>query len=103
MWTRGLPSAQAKYACGRTPVLLLRASRMAAMAFGPAGASARRTRCPSTSTPKPGLAVGLTDLGRYHVRQRLLAENSNAPLEVPRLLPGRRQPADLDEEASADR
>src|SRR3954470_17499122 len=25
---------------------------MAAMAFGPAGASARRTRCPSTSTPR---------------------------------------------------
>jgi hypothetical protein len=31
--------------------------------------------------PRPGLAVGLTDLGRYLVRQRLLAENANAPLE----------------------
>ena len=31
--------------------------------------------------PEPGLAVGLTDLGRYLVRQRLLAENANAPLE----------------------
>jgi len=30
--------------------------------------------------PQPGLAVSLTDLGRYLVRQRLLAENANAPL-----------------------
>jgi hypothetical protein len=30
--------------------------------------------------PQPGLVVGLTDLGRYLVRQRLLAENANAPL-----------------------
>jgi len=30
--------------------------------------------------PQPGLGVGLTDLGRYLVRQRLLAENANAPL-----------------------
>jgi hypothetical protein len=30
--------------------------------------------------PEPGLAVGLTDLGRYLVRQRLLAENADAPL-----------------------
>jgi hypothetical protein len=30
--------------------------------------------------PRPGLVVGLTDLGRYPVRQRLLAENANAPL-----------------------
>jgi len=30
--------------------------------------------------PEPGLMVGLTDLGRYLVRQRLLAENADAPL-----------------------
>jgi hypothetical protein len=30
--------------------------------------------------PEPGLAVGLSDLGRYLVRQRLLAENADAPL-----------------------
>jgi hypothetical protein len=30
--------------------------------------------------PEPGRAVGLTDLGRYLVRQRLLAENADAPL-----------------------
>lgn len=30
--------------------------------------------------PEPGLAVGLTDLGRHLVRQRLLAENADAPL-----------------------
>jgi hypothetical protein len=31
--------------------------------------------------PQPGLAVGLTDVGRYLVRQRLLAENANVPLQ----------------------
>jgi hypothetical protein len=31
--------------------------------------------------PQPGLGVGLTDLGRYLVRQRLLAENANVPLQ----------------------
>ncbi len=30
--------------------------------------------------PEPGLGVGLTDLGRYLVRQRLLAENAEVPL-----------------------
>lgn len=30
--------------------------------------------------PEPGLAIGLTDLGRYLVRERLLAENADAPL-----------------------
>jgi hypothetical protein len=30
--------------------------------------------------PQPGLTVNLTDLGRYLVRQRLLAEGANAPL-----------------------
>ena len=30
--------------------------------------------------PQPGLVVGLTVLGRYLVRQRLLAECANAPL-----------------------
>jgi len=30
--------------------------------------------------PEPGLTVNLTDLGRYLVRQRLLAENAHAPL-----------------------
>ncbi|WP_203932706.1 hypothetical protein [Virgisporangium ochraceum] len=30
--------------------------------------------------PEPGLMVGLTDLGRHLVRQRLLAENADAPL-----------------------
>ena len=30
--------------------------------------------------PQPGIAVGLTDIGRYLVRQRLLAENVDAPL-----------------------
>jgi hypothetical protein len=30
--------------------------------------------------PPPGLMVGLTDLGRYLVRQRLLAENADVPL-----------------------
>lgn len=30
--------------------------------------------------PEPGLAVSLTDLGRHLVRQRLLAENADAPL-----------------------
>jgi hypothetical protein len=30
--------------------------------------------------PQPGLTVNLSDLGRYLVRQRLLAEGANAPL-----------------------
>jgi hypothetical protein len=30
--------------------------------------------------PQPGLTVGLTDLGRYLVRQRLLAEGAHAPV-----------------------
>ncbi len=33
-----------------------------------------------TLDPKPGLSTELTDLGRYMVRQRLLAENANVPL-----------------------
>jgi hypothetical protein len=54
--------------------------------------------------PQPGLAVGLTDLGRYQVRQRLLAENANAPLESAlALTQARTASADPDEEASADR
>jgi hypothetical protein len=30
--------------------------------------------------PQPGLTANLTDLGRYMVRQRLLAEGAHAPL-----------------------
>jgi hypothetical protein len=33
--------------------------------------------------PQPGLTTGLTDLGRYLVRQRLLTENAHAPLTEP--------------------
>ena len=46
-----MPSDHSKYACGRTPVASRIASRIAAIAFGAAGLSARSTRCPSTSTP----------------------------------------------------
>jgi hypothetical protein len=30
--------------------------------------------------PEPGLTIDLTDLGRHLIRQRLLAENADAPL-----------------------
>jgi hypothetical protein len=33
-----------------------------------------------TLDPTPGLTIDLTDLGRYLVRLRLVAENAHAPL-----------------------